>query len=171
MMHIQLIAVWHSLHKHLLRKWWENIEAASDANFGSTHFSEFSVWEYLPSQVTKILALQLLQLPLVLPADDMWGWCWPLFVLRSSVAYSSVIYTLEMKEGHQWEPATCWEQVFTCCSTSPPSHPTTLPWSFLCNPTAMRCSFYNWVSRSTYSAPHDVRDAWLPNIEMDQKWP
>lgn len=59
------------------------------------------------------------------------GWCWPLFVCRSLHAYSSASCTEKMKQGHQWEAATCWDQVYTCCSTLPPSHSSLLSWSFL----------------------------------------
>lgn len=57
--------------------------------------------------------------------------CWPPLVPRSLIAYSSPVYTVQTKQGHQCEPATCWEKVFTCCSADPPSCPTEVPQSFL----------------------------------------
>lgn len=84
------------------------------------------------------------------------NWCWPLFVSVSLNAYSSAVYPLQMKHGHLQEPATCWEKGSP--AAQPSSCKTLLP-------------LHYWVPRSTFNPPHDVRDAWLPNIEMDQKFP
>lgn len=178
-MHTLLIAVYHPLHKHLRRKRWKK-ETSFKCSFCKLWHNSVESFKRHPSSLSRavfhhrehITSLIFPQIPISVTSWWYVGWCWPPFVFRSLVAYSSAIYTVEMKQGHQWETATCWEQVFTCCSTPPPSHPSALSWSFLlCNPTTGRCSCYNWASRSTSSAPHDVRDAWLPNIEMDQKCP
>lgn len=72
-------------------------------------------------------------------------------------------FTVELKQGRQ---ITCWEQVFTCCSAPSSPHPR------LHAPDRRSSLTQRPVGPcSSSSVLCDVRDAWLPNIEMDHKCP
>lgn len=126
-MHTLLIVVYDPVLKHLQRKRWKKERTLSYfvfANFANSQFILLRcVWVlYLGlSFITGNILSPKFSHEFPISVASWWyaGWCWPLFIFRSSAAYSSAIYTVEMKQGHQWEMATCWEQVFTCCSTPP----------------------------------------------------
>ncbi len=114
------------LHKHIQRKCWKKKKGQFlcflSANFRIIQFSLKKCPSLLSRAFFHYRSIYLhdfhMNFPLVLPADDMWANAG--LYSCSLVSSSSDIYNVDMKQGHQWELATCWEQLPTCCSTLPP---------------------------------------------------
>lgn len=103
---------------------------------------------------------------LALPADDMWAdaglysCAGPYMPIHQPVIlekWNKVTSGKQLPAGTKSTPAAQHSHPpIRPCSHDPSSSVTQLTGTRACS---------NWATRSTSTAPHDVRDAWLPNIE------
>lgn len=171
-MHTLHIAVYYPLHKHLQNK--VVVLCLVFANFATTEASERSQRSlsraFFREHTGNISPPSFNhESQLVLPADDMWA---DAGLYSCTGPYMPIHQPVVLKK---WNKVTSGKQLpagTKCTPAAQHSHPPIRPCSHdpsssVTQLTGPRACF-NRATHSTSTTPHDVRDAWLPNIETDQ---